>query len=273
MDKIFETPVRTLVEHYGLMPKRNFGQNFIFDLNVTDRIVRYVPSHSKIILEVGPGPGSLTRSLLKGPFDKVIAIEKDERFRPLLQAMQGESNGRLDVIFGDALNIQLSTLSADPIAIVANLPYNVATPLLIKWIVQINHVSSMTLMFQKEVAERITAVPRTKDYGRLSIMSQWSCQTDILFDVSPQVFFPPPKVTSSIVQLIPKKPLDLTLFPYLEKVTQAAFSCRRKMLRKNVADMFTMGDLLNLGIKDNQRAEELSVDHFIRLAHILKERN
>lgn len=255
------------------MPKKNFGQNFIFDLNVTDRIVRHVPSNCKVVVEVGPGPGSLTRSLLKGPFDKVIAIEKDERFRPILQAMQSESKSRLEVIFGDALDIQISTLSADPVAIVANLPYNIATPLLINWIFQLNRVSSMTLMFQREVAERIIAVPRTKDYGRLSIMSQWSCQTDILFDVSPQVFFPPPKVTSSIVQLIPKRPLDLTLFPYLEKVTQIAFSCRRKMLKKNVADMFTIDNLLSLGIKDNQRAEELSVDHFIRLAHILKERN
>lgn len=264
-----------MVEQHGLLAKKSLGQNFLFDLNLTSRIARQAGSlvgHD--VVEIGPGPGGLTRALLAGGARRVIAVEMDQRCLPALGEIGAHYPGQLEIVKGDALKEDYQSFVNSPTRIIANLPYNIATPLLTGWLLNEPWPSwfvSMTLMFQKEVAERICAAPGTKAYGRLSVLAQWRTRPHIAFDVSPKAFFPPPKVTSSIVVLEPIGEPMACNAQKLERVTQAAFGQRRKMLRsslKSVApDNDAAGLLTSAGIDGERRAETLSVAEFVALAN------
>ncbi|MCB9988105.1 MAG: 16S rRNA (adenine(1518)-N(6)/adenine(1519)-N(6))-dimethyltransferase RsmA [Rhodospirillales bacterium] len=266
-------PLRDVIARHNLRAEKKLGQNFLLDANITDKIARSAGDLSdKTVFEIGPGPGGLTRSLLKAGAKKVIAIEYDPRAIAALQDLVAAAGGQLTVIHGDALKTDLLSLAPDgPRAIVANLPYNIATPLLIGWLRQTHGgraYDSMTLMFQKEVVQRICAVPGGRDYGRLSVLSQWLCDCRKVFDLPPGAFTPPPKVTSSIVQLIPKTlSNDQPDFQTIEKLTAAAFGQRRKMLRSTLKEYLPV--LEQAGIDPTNRAEQITVDQFINLAMML----
>lgn len=270
-------PLREVIAKHDLAAKKSLGQNFLLDLNLTMRIARSVGDLKNFtILEVGPGPGGLTRALLAAGAKKVIAIEKDQRCLPALREISERYPGRLTVIEGDALQFDPSTLTEqEPIRIVANLPYNVGTQLLLNWLSTSQWPpfwSSLTLMFQKEVAERITAAPRTKSYGRLGVLTGWRCKGDILFDVGPKAFTPPPKVSSAIVHLVPNlAPISCDI-RNLEKITAAAFGQRRKMLRASLKPLVQDTELFlkTAGIEPTLRAEQVDVDGFVRLANKLQ---
>lgn len=269
-------PLRDVIARHGLSANKALGQNFLFDLNLTGRIARAAaPLDAGSVIEIGPGPGGLTRALLDHGAHEVIVIERDRRFLPVLDEISAAYPGRLKVVEGDALKVDASKLGESPRRIVANLPYNVATPLLMNWLAAGTAFVSLTLMFQKEVADRLTAQPRTKDYGRLSIAAQWRAEVKRLFDVPPRAFTPPPKVTSTIVQLIPRK---VPLFPadagMLERVTAAAFGQRRKMLRQSLRQVSPLAEdiLVAAGIAPTARGEELSIEQFCALARAFKER-
>ena len=263
-------PLREVIARHGLGARRSLGQNFLLDLNLTRRIAREAgPLAGATVIEIGPGPGGLTRALLETDAARVIAIERDERCVAALEELKTVYPARLEIIAGDALAIDTATLVAGPARIVANLPYNIATPLLIGWLRRIDAFDGLTLMFQKEVAERLGARPGTKSYGRLSVVTQWLCKVETLFDISPRAFVPPPKVTSTVVRLTPlPEPLAPARMEDLERVTRAAFGQRRKMLRSSLK---TLTDdpiplLEACGIKPTARAEELEVEAFCALA-------
>jgi 16S rRNA (adenine1518-N6/adenine1519-N6)-dimethyltransferase len=269
-------PLRHVIETHELAAKKSLGQNFLFDLNLTRRIARSAaPLTTATIIEIGPGPGGLTRALLAEGATKVIAVERDARALPALAEIAAHYPGRLQVIEGDALEVDWSALVSGPCRIVANLPYNVGTPLLLGWLTKGSwppFYDSLTLMFQKEVALRIAAAPGSDDYGRLSVICQWRCVCKKLFDVNRSAFTPPPKITSSIVQLIPRaKPEIECTVTALERVTAAAFGQRRKMLRSSLKGVFETPELVleKLGIDATRRAEELAVNDFARLALML----
>jgi len=266
-------PLREVIARYDLAAKKSLGQNFLLDLNLTGRIARVAGDLTTgSVIEIGPGPGGLTRALLMHGAREVIAIERDQRCLAALGEVAAAYPGRLTVIPGDALSVDVSKLGTQPRHIVANLPYNIATPLLIKWLGQGAAVKSMTLMFQKEVVERLTAKPRSKDYGRLSVLTQWLSEPRRAFDVPPRAFTPPPKVTSSIVHIVPReKPAFPARQEDLERVTLAAFNQRRKMLRQSLRSLFGNAEqlLTELGIEPTARAEELSVEQFCLLARAL----
>ncbi|WP_394689976.1 16S rRNA (adenine(1518)-N(6)/adenine(1519)-N(6))-dimethyltransferase RsmA [Hoeflea sp.] len=267
-------PLRDIVATYGLAPKKALGQNFLFDLNLTGKIARSAgPLEGFTIFEVGPGPGGLTRALLEQGAERVVAIERDPRCLPVLEEISRHYPGKLEVVEGDALKADLAALAGGaPAKIVANLPYNVGTQLLINWLTadpRNPFWSSMTLMFQKEVGQRIIAAPGSNHYGRLGVLSGWLSHADILFDVPPQAFTPPPKVTSSVVQLVPRaNPLPCELAK-LERITQAAFGQRRKMLRQSLKPLGGEALLESVGIDPARRAETLSVDEFCALANAI----
>jgi 16S rRNA (adenine1518-N6/adenine1519-N6)-dimethyltransferase len=269
-------PLRDVIEAHGLAAKKSLGQNFLFDLNLTRRIARAAaPLDDATIIEIGPGPGGLTRALLAEGAKKVIAVERDARALPALAEISDHYPGRLQIIEGDALEIDWRSVVPGPTRIVANLPYNVGTPLLLGWLTKgawPPFYDSLTLMFQKEVAQRIVAAPGSEDYGRLSVICQWRCTCKKLFDVNRSAFTPPPKITSSIVQLVPKpKPEISCRVPSLEKVTASAFGQRRKMLRSSLKAVFESPEsvLGKTGIDATRRAEELSVNEFATLAAVL----
>ena len=272
--------LREVIAQYGLSAKKNLGQNFLLDLNLTSKIARAAGDLSNhTIIEVGPGPGGLTRGLLMEGAKKVIAIERDERVLPALADISDAYPGRLEVISGDALEMDWSSLADGPTKIVANLPYNIATALLVDWLTTKNwppFYSSLTLMFQKEVAERIIAPSGSKTYGRLSILSQWRADAYKAFDVPRQAFTPPPKVTSSIVHLTPhqtvKHDCDIRA---LENITQAAFGQRRKMLRASLKGTLKdpIASLEQAGIDPTWRAEQLGIEAFCQLAKIYERQN
>jgi 16S rRNA (adenine1518-N6/adenine1519-N6)-dimethyltransferase len=273
-------PLREVVQSHGLMARRSLGQNFLFDLNLTGRIARAAgPLEGVTVVEVGPGPGGLTRALLAQGAARVVAIERDERCLAALAEIAAHYPGRLTVIEGDALTTDIAPHLGDgPARIVANLPYNVATPLLIGWLTLPDWPpwwDSLTLMFQREVAERIVADERRpKDYGRLSILCGWRTEASILFDVPGSAFVPPPKVTSSVVHLVPRRDLAPASIRAVETVTQAAFGQRRKMLRQSLRSL--VPDPLPLleaaGILPTARAEEIPVSGFIALARAYEAR-
>lgn len=266
-------PLRQVIETHALAARKSLGQNFLFDLNLTRRIARAAaPLDQATIIEVGPGPGGLTRALLAEGATKVIAVERDARALPALAEIAAHYPGRLQVIEGDALEIDWPSLVEGPARIVANLPYNIGTPLLLGWLTKgawPPFYETLTLMFQKEVALRIAAAPGSDDYGRLSVICQWRCVCKKLFDVNRSAFTPPPKITSSIVQLTPRfqPEIDCTV-KSLERVTAAAFGQRRKMLRSSLKSVFETPEavLEKLGIEPTRRAEELAVNDFARLA-------
>ncbi len=268
-------PLRDIIAAHGLSAQKSLGQNFLLDMNITDKIVReacirgggeWGGFHA---IEIGPGPGGLTRALLKSNVERVTAVEYDARAVTALRSLEDASDSSLDIVQGDALKMDVTAISEAPRVIVANLPYNIATPLLVSWLRQIfddaGTYHSMALMFQKEVADRIIAAPETKAYGRLSVLSQWLCDVEVLYDLPPTAFVPAPKVRSSVVFFKPKKRNDgVRDFQSVERVTAAAFQQRRKMIRsslKSYADA-----MKDVGIDTNLRAESLSVADFILLA-------
>lgn len=275
-DRLADLPaLRSVISDYNLRAKKSLGQNFLLDQNITDKIVRHAGDLSGFtVFEIGPGPGGLTRSILRGCPQHVIAIEYDERAVEALQGLKSVVDGRLEIVQSDALTVDLTALSGPPRAIVANLPYNIATPLLIGWLKHIYDdpaaFSSMTLMFQKEVAQRITASPGDKLYGRLSVLCQFLCSARRVYDLPPSAFTPPPKVTSSVVHFVPKNAAELSqkrpAFKAVEKLTAAAFGQRRKMIRSSLKAY--LPHIEALGIDPTKRAEELSVDDFINLAFL-----
>lgn len=266
-------PLRDVIKRHELMAKKALGQNFLLDLNLTSRIARQAGELKGFdIIEVGPGPGGLTRAILDQGAARVIAIERDPRCLPALAEIAAHYPDRLVIVEGDAVKIDYQKLLTRPAKIIANLPYNIATPLLIGWLLSEPwppFFKSMTLMFQKEVAERICASPGSKSYGRLSVLSQWRTQAMIAFDVGPKAFTPPPKVTSSIVHFVPREiPLKCEVRK-LENITQAAFGQRRKMLRSSLKSLGGAALLERAGIAGERRAEELSIAEFVALARLI----
>jgi 16S rRNA (adenine1518-N6/adenine1519-N6)-dimethyltransferase len=267
-------PLREVIARHGLAAKKTLGQHFLLDLNLTRRIARAAgPLATGTTVEVGPGPGGLTRALLEEGAARVIAIELDRRCVAALAELQAAHATRLQIVEGDALDIDIPTLATKPIRIVANLPYNVASPLLVRWLREAASYESLTLMFQKEVAERLCAQPRTAEYGRLGVLANWICEVRRLFDVAPRAFTPPPRVTSAVVRLVPRASQPSAVeFDAFERVTAAAFGQRRKMLRSALATLGANANALlaSAGIDPTSRAEELAVEDFARLATALR---
>lgn len=263
-------PLRSVIADHGLAARKSLGQNFLLDLNLTSKIARAAGAIDQgTIVEVGPGPGGLTRGLLLEGAQKVVAIEKDVRCIAALQPLVDAAAGRLTILQEDALDVDVTALGPGPIRIVANLPYNIATPLLIGWLRQADALAGLTLMFQKEVADRIVASPRDSAYSRLSVLCNWRCETRIALTLPPQAFTPPPKVSSSVVSLVPRVPAPTDCrMEDLEKITQAAFGQRRKMLRGSLKSLGVPAEALlgRAGIAATRRAEELSVTEFVALA-------
>jgi len=267
-------PLREVIRRFGLDARKSLGQNFLLDLNLTSKIARTAGDLSSgVTIEVGPGPGGLTRALLMNNAARVVAIERDERCLAALAEVAGRYPGRLEVIGGDALDADWPALAGGEAArIVANLPYNIGTELLVRWLAVEAwppFFSSLTLMFQREVAERIVARPGDDAYGRLSVLAGWRTEARIAFDVPPQAFSPPPKVTSSVVRLAPRQePLPASVRK-LERVTAAAFGQRRKMLRQSLKILGGDALLKRVGIDGARRAETLSVEEFVALANAI----
>jgi 16S rRNA (adenine1518-N6/adenine1519-N6)-dimethyltransferase len=263
-------PLREVIARHGIAARKRLGQNFILDLNLTGRIARAAGAlDGGTTIEIGPGPGGLTRALLAEGARRVVAIERDPRCLAALSELAALHPGRIELIDGDALALDPVTLTEPPRRIVANLPYNIATALLIKWLERIGAYESLTLMFQREVAERLVAAPRSPAYGRLSVLVQWLCVANILFDIPPRAFTPSPKVTSSVVRLVPRAaPLAPADKAVLEQVTAAAFGQRRKMLRSSLKSLGMPVEALlaQAGVTATARAEELSVAEFCALA-------
>ena len=259
-------PLRETIARHGLDARKRFGQHFLLDLNLTRRIARAAaPLDDGTTIEIGPGPGGLTRALLAHGAASVTAIEKDRRCVAALADLVEISEGRLTVISGDAMAIDPAERTAEPRRIVANLPYNVSTALLLQWLANVHAYDRIVVMVQKEVADRLAAKPGTKDYGRLSVAAQWHCAVKSEFNVARTAFTPPPKVQSSIVTLTPRRePLAPAEWRWLESVTAAAFNQRRKMLRSALKSWNF--DFESLGIDPQARAETLSIEQFCALA-------
>ncbi len=262
--------IKDTVKIYGIKPDKKLGQNFLFDLGITDQIVISAGDLTgKTVLEIGPGPGALTRSILASNAHKVFAVEMDERCISGLKELERLSDSRLEVLKNDALQIKESDLTTDKIYVIANLPYNIGTALIFKWLDNLNLFSGFTLMLQKEVVERICAKPSNHDYGKLSILIQIKATTEKVFDVDPEFFFPPPKVTSSIIRIIPReKAIHEFNEDRLEKILKAAFSHRRKMIRTTLNSVFPNIEetLLQLNINPTSRAEDLSPIEYCKLS-------
>ena len=270
-------PLREVIRAAGLSAKKSLGQNFLLDLNLTRRIARAAgPLAGVTVVEVGPGPGGLTRALLLEGAEKVIAIERDERCLPALQEIAAAYPGRLEIVCGDARKIDYVALPlVSPARLVANLPYSVGTPLLIAWLKTTPWppwFDRLVLMFQREVADRIVAAPDNKDYGRLAVLTQWRTKPRILLSLPPDAFTPKPKVASAVVELVPRDrpepPCDVL---QLERVTAAAFGQRRKMLRSSLRQITpdAEGLLEELGLDPKARAETLQIGDFCRIANAL----
>ena len=270
-------PLRDIIRDLGLSARKSLGQNFLLDFNLTRRIARAAgPLEGATIVEVGPGPGGLTRALLMEGASRVIAIEKDERCLPALADIAAAYPGRLEIIAGDAREVDFGALDVSgPARIVANLPYSVGTPLLIGWLKTEPWppwFDRLVLMFQREVALRIVAKPGSKDFGRLAVLSQWRTDPRILLTLPAAAFTPRPKVDSSLVELVPKEvPQPACDVSTLERVTAAAFGQRRKMLRSSLRQITPDAEelLQGLGIDPKRRAEELQIGDFCRMANAL----
>ncbi len=261
-------PVSVMMRESGLEPKKQFGQNFLFDLNLTGRIARSVPDIESVpVIEVGPGPAGLTRAILLAGAPRVIAIEKDKTTSPILTQIVNASDGRLEVVYDDALRVNFSELGLSEYAICANLPYNVGTQLLIGWLQKIaggEHIKSLTLMFQKEVALRIVSQPGDEHYGRLAVLTSLIADSKILFDVPNTAFVPRPKVQSAVVQIIPNKNkiAHISDLSKVEKITAKLFGQRRKMIRSILPNV----NWSEFGLTGTERAENLSPETFAILA-------
>ncbi len=266
-------PLSTVVREFGLAPKKSLGQNFLFDLNLTAKIARAAGDLTDCdVLEIGPGPGGLTRALLSAGAKRVVAIERDTRCIAALEQVAARYPGRLTIIEADAMNFDPRDHFEAPPKIVANLPYNIGTELLVGWLTTEwpPWWQSLTLMFQREVAERIVARSGSKAYGRLSVLAGWRAEATLLFDIPPEAFTPPPKVTSSVISLVPRpEPGDVRLRA-LERITAAAFGQRRKMLRRSLAPLGGLDLLARADIEQTKRAEDIDIDGFLALARALE---
>ena len=266
----FELPsIREVLKKNNIRIHKSLGQNFLFDINLTDKIVNKSLPIMPTVIEIGPGPGGLTRSILKKKPNVLFAIDKDFQSKIMLHDLKKIYKDRLEIIVEDALNYPIWNLGNPPRQVIANLPYNTGTKMLTLWLKYINHFDMMTLMFQKEVADRIVAKPGSKKYGRLSILVNWLTKSTKLFDIPNSAFFPSPKVKSTVVQLKPyKDPLYDVTFESLERITQMAFSQRRKMLKSSLKEIDGENILISLNISPNLRPEELSVIEFCKIAKI-----
>jgi 16S rRNA (adenine1518-N6/adenine1519-N6)-dimethyltransferase len=274
--------LQEVVQTYDLLSNKHYskshGQNFLFDMNITRKICSIVKNiENNIVLEVGPGPGGLSRAILERGPQKLYGIEIDRKCVAAQEILQNQYS-HYDVIQSDALKINIRDIKSshpnEKLMIIANLPYNVGTELLVNWLHHADVIDTMTLMFQKEVADRIVALPNTKDYGRLSILTQYIAMPHRFIDLPPSAFTPAPKVSSTVVHIIPKKLSDdeKTLIPYLEKVTAHAFNQRRKMLRGSLSTLFSKEEMEVSPIDFTKRAENLTLNEFIDLAKNLKEK-
>ena len=269
-------PLREVVARHGIAARRGLGQHFLFDLNLTGRIARTAgPLAGKTVIEVGPGPGGLTRALLDAGAGRLVVIERDARCIDALHEIAAAYPNRLEILEGDALEIRAASLGPPPRVIVSNLPYNISTVLLRNWLDELDAIESMTLMFQREVAQRLAAAPGGKEYGRLSVLTQWLCEVSLAFSLPAAAFTPPPKIDSSVVRLMPRPiPLAPARKDILEKTTAAAFGQRRKMLRASLRSLGGDAEALlaAAGIDPTRRAETLSVVEFCALARAVEKR-
>lgn len=262
-------PLRDLVGAMDMRARKSLGQNFLFDLNLTRRIARSAAPLTGTTIEIGPGPGGLTRALLLEGATRVVAIEKDWRAPDILSSLLSAANGRLELAEADAMDFPIWNLEPKPRRIVANLPYNIATTLLIRWLEHAANFESMTLMFQREVALRITAKPGDSAYGRLSVLAGWLADAEILFDIPPEAFVPAPKITSSVVQIVPLAAPRFTCSQkHLEEVTRHAFGQRRKMLRSSLKKIGGEALLIAADIDPETRPQDLDIASFCRLANL-----
>lgn len=271
----FEKTLRQTVEEYGLMAKKSLGQNFLLDQNVTDKIIRLSLDKQGLtdlkrfsILEIGPGPGGLTRAVLKAYPKSLTVIEMDERCIEIMQELKKQTEIPFDILNADALSVDFSLLNIENMQIVSNLPYNISVPLLTKWLKSIDKIEAMTLMFQKEVAERICAPIKTKEYGRLSVMAQLVCSVEKLWTLNPECFVPAPKVQSTVLLFKPLKSKPANeLLQKVEKLTMAAFSQRRKMIRQSLKSIKNLEEIcLKANISLTVRAEEITPLQYLTLA-------
>lgn len=261
-------PLREVIARHGLAARKALGQNFLLDLNLTARIAGAAGDLAQThVIEVGPGPGGLTRALLSAGAKQVTAIERDPRCLEALQPLVAASAGRLTLVEADALTVDPATMTDAPRAIVANLPYNIATPLLIRWLQDMQHFSVLVLMFQKEVADRLLAGPGSKSYSRLSVMTQWRAEVSHVMTLPARAFTPPPKVASTVVRLTPRANPETATWAAMETVTKAAFGQRRKMLRSSLRTLGPAEALLaSAGLDPTDRAEAIDVAGFAALA-------
>lgn len=266
-------PLREVIEAFELRAKKSFGQHFLLDQNITDKIVRRAGVDSSMhVVEVGPGPGGLTRSIIASEAASVHVIEKDARCIPVMEQLRAFSEGKLHIHEGDALEIDPREIATSPRAIIANLPYNVGTQMVLQWLAHlhadIGAYTHISVMLQQEVVERILAKPRSKAYGRLSVMAQWICDVEMLMHLPPQAFSPPPKVDSAVVQLRGKTRIDKLPFKAMESLVQTAFNQRRKMLRASLKPLGvdTTALCAKANIDETLRADQLSVEEYVRLA-------
>jgi 16S rRNA (adenine1518-N6/adenine1519-N6)-dimethyltransferase len=264
-------PLREIVGRFDIAAQKSLGQHFLFDLNLTRRVVSVAGPLTDInVIEIGAGPGGLTRALLESDARHVYAVERDPRAVAALRELSEQAEGRLTILDADALELNLVREVPGPRRVVANLPYNIGTQLLINWLMRADQFLGFTLMFQKEVAERIVATPGGKAYGRLSVISQWLTVPRIMFDIPASAFVPPPNVTSSVIQMqVRPKPLAEARREKLEIVTRAAFGQRRKMLRRSLAAIGGAELLAQAGVPEEARAEELTIDQFCAIARLL----
>ncbi len=260
-----------VIRNHGLTAKKSLGQNFLLDLNITSKIARLagdLGGHD--VIEIGPGPGGLTRALLMNGADRVMAFERDERLKPILEEISAHYSGKLDITFTDALKADIFVNATRPVRIVANLPYNIGTELLIRWLTQEwpPQWVSLTLMFQQEVAERITAKTGDNHWGRLAVLANWRANTSIVYKLPPSAFTPPPKVSSAVVHITPCAPKFDTNLRDLERVTAAAFGQRRKMLRAALKALAPEAEakIKRAGIDPTRRGETLTLEEFGALA-------
>ena len=261
--------LRDLVGAMDMRARKSLGQNFLFDLNLTRRIARSAAPLTGTTIEIGPGPGGLTRALLLEGAARLVAIEKDWRAPDVLASLLSAANGRLELTEADAMDFPIWNLEPKPRRIVANLPYNIATTLLIRWLEHAANFESMTLMFQREVALRITAKPGDSAYGRLSVLTGWLADAEILFDIPPEAFVPAPKITSSVVQIVPLSAPRFTCSQkHLEDVTRHAFGQRRKMLRSSLKKMGGEALLIAADIDPETRPQDLDIESFCKLANL-----
>ena len=270
--------LRETVNFYGLMANKALGQNFLLDSNITDKIIRQSLSRQNIhdfknfnIIEIGPGPGGLTRSILGAEPQSLTVVEMDPRCIKIMEDLRAETDTPMSIINGDAMLFNPTENIASPRQIISNLPYNVSVPLLLNWLTQIKDLSALTLMFQKEVAERITAPTHSKDYGRVSIIAQLTCSIQKLFDLNPECFTPAPKIWSSVLLFQPlENAISAANIAKIEKITALAFGQRRKMLRQSLKSINNISDKLEqIGIAPTARAEEVSPQKFLELSKLV----